>query len=56
MLLWLKHKFWEKGIGPEEFKKCQIRDIQDIMDMDEAINNKRIREGEIEDTIAKMKR
>jgi len=55
-LLWLKHKFFKQGIGPDEFKKAQMRDINDIMDIENAINERRQREGEVQDAISRMGR
>ena len=55
-LLWLKHKFWLKGIGPEQFKKAQMRDIMDIMDIEGAISERKEREGAIQDAINSMGR
>ena len=53
-MLWIKYKFFEAGISPHEFRKCQIRDIRDIMDIKGAIDKKALREKKIQDMIAKM--
>ena len=52
--MWAKHKFFEKGISTNEFKKCQMRDIRDVLDISSEINSKKIREQEIQDIIAKQ--
>ena len=54
-LLWLKYKFFEQGISPREFRKCQIRDIRDIMDLKETVDSKVMRESEIQNMIARMR-
>jgi len=56
MLLWIKYKFFEAGISPDEFRKCQIRDIQDIMEIKNAIDQRAMREAKIRDMIANMQR
>lgn len=55
-IVWLKYKFFEKGISPNEFKKCQMRDIREVMDIQEAIEDRKKREDEIQDAISRMGR
>jgi hypothetical protein len=55
MLLWVKYKFFEVGISPNEFRKCHIKDIQDIMEIKNAIDERAMREQEIRNMIASMK-
>lgn len=47
-MLWAKYRFFEKGIGPEEFRNMQVRDIKDIFAVDSAINSRKQREAEVE--------
>lgn len=54
-LLWWKYLFWEKGIDPNTFKKCQMRDIKDIMDIKNAIESKTRCEKAIQDQINSIK-
>ena len=54
-MLWLKYKFFEQGISPHEFRKCQMRDIKDIMDIKDTIDSKAMREVEVRDMIARMR-
>jgi len=54
-LLWTKHLFWEKGISPNEFRKCQMRDIKDIMDIENSKQIKIQRERKIKELEAQMK-
>lgn len=54
-MIWFKYKFFESGISPDEFKKCQLRDIKDIFDIKNAIDKRASREQKVRDMIAKMK-
>ena len=48
-------KFFEQGISPEAFRKCQIRDIHDIMDIKGEIGFKNQREIKIQQAINSMR-
>jgi len=52
--LWAKYQFFERGISPEEFKKTQIRDLRDIMEIKNAVKEKNIREEKVREMISKM--
>lgn len=54
-MLWLKYKFFEHGISPREFRKCQMRDIKDIIDIKETVDSRIIRESEVRDMMARMR-
>ncbi len=54
-LLWNKYQFFERGIGPEEFKRTQMRDIKDIMEIKNAVKEKQIREEMVREMIENMK-
>ena len=54
LLLW-KHRFWEKGISPSQFRKCQMRDIIEIMDIDNAYKSKKSRNNLVQQEIEKIK-
>lgn len=54
-MMWLKNKFFESGISPHEFRKCQMRDINDIINIKDALNEKRGREREVQNLINSMK-
>lgn len=54
-LIWLKYKFFESGISPNEFKKCQMRDIKDVLDIKEAVEERRQRENDIQSALSGMK-
>ncbi|MEK0335804.1 MAG: hypothetical protein QQN41_00005 [Nitrosopumilus sp.] len=54
-LLWIKYKFFKAGISPREFRKCQMRDINDIMDIKNIVNEKAMRDQKIRDMTARMK-
>jgi len=53
--MWFKNKFFRKGISPNDFRKCQMRDILDILEIESEINEKQKREQEVLDLINKMK-
>lgn len=55
-MLWLKYEFFKQGIGPNEFKKAQMRDIKDIIDIENEINERKQREGAVQDAIANLGR
>lgn len=48
------YKAWEKGISPREFRSCRASDIQDIMEIEQAVNEKTENEAEINKIIAQM--
>jgi len=54
-ILWFKYACWEKGIGPNEFRNCFLSDIRDIMDIQTAINNKNMRQSEVNNLMRKIK-
>ena len=53
--MWIKYKFFEVGISPREFKKCQIRDINDIIDIKNAMDQRIMREQKIREMVAKIR-
>ena len=53
-LLWAKQKFFDKGISTNEFRKCQVRDIKDVLDIASEINLKMNREQEVQEILAKQ--
>lgn len=55
VLIWLKYQAWEKGISPFEFKKIQIRDLHDIIDIKNAMDEKSQREQNIQNMMRGMK-
>ena len=54
-MLWLKYKFFKAGISPREFRKCQMRDIIDIMEINNTMDIKMAREQKIKEMIGRMK-
>ena len=54
-MLWLKYKFFKAGISPQEFRKCQMRDIINIMEINNAMDTKMAREQKIKEMVARMK-
>ena len=53
-LLFKKWLFWSKGIPPSVFRKQQLRDINDVLAIDEAVSQKKISEAEIKNMISQM--
>jgi len=51
----LKYKFFEQGISPEEFRKCQMRDVRDIMDIKNEIEIRAQRNAKVREMISRMK-
>ena len=54
MLLW-KYKYWKAGIPCHQFRKEQMRDIVDMMTIDDAISEKSGREGKVNALMEKMR-
>lgn len=54
-LLFYKWQFWKKGISPSEFRKLQVRDIKDVVEIENAINEKGFREGEVRNLMNNVK-
>jgi len=53
--MWSKYQFFEKGISPNEFRKCRMKDIKEIMEVKNAINERAMREQKVKNMIAKMR-
>ncbi len=52
-MLWAKYQFFERGIGPDEFRRSQIRDIKDIMQIKNAVKEKQLREEKVQEMMKK---
>jgi len=50
-LLFWKWVYFKNGISTREFKREQIRDIRDVMDIDNAIQEKKISQKKLQDLI-----
>jgi len=50
----MRYKFFEAGISPREFRKCRMRDIEEIMDIKRTIEERQARESEIQNLINRM--
>jgi PHP family Zn ribbon phosphoesterase len=55
MLLWFKYISFEKGISPREFNQISMRDIEDLMKIRTALNNKQTRKSNINQLMSKIK-
>ncbi len=53
--MWFKYLCFERGISPEEFKKSEMRDIEDILSIKNAVDNKIKNENEIQAAMMQMK-
>lgn len=54
-MMWIKNQFFKNGISPNDFRKCQMRDILDILEIESEIEEKQKREQEVQNLINKMK-
>ena len=54
-LLFYKWLYWKNGISGKQFRKEQLRDIQDIMEINGAVNQKELREAQIRKLIQKVR-
>lgn len=54
ILAWARYTFFEKGIGPHEFERAQIRHIKEILDIKGAADEKVSRDKKIAEAIARM--
>ena len=54
-MMWLKYKCFEVGISPNEFRKCQIRDIKDIMELKNAVDERALREQKVREMMGTLK-
>jgi len=52
--MWM-YKCYKEGISPNEFRKCQIRDIRDIMEINDAMIEKSMREAKINELKSSMR-
>jgi len=53
-MLWYKYVFLTLGISPNEFNKCTLKDIQQLMELHEAIGQKGMREAQIQKMMSKV--
>ena len=51
----MKYLFFEAGISPREFRKCQMRDVEEIIEIKSAIEERDAREKKINKMRAQMK-
>ena len=51
----MKYLFFEAGISPDEFRKCLMKDIEDIMDIKKEVEERESREQKINEMRASMK-
>jgi hypothetical protein len=53
-ILWYKWLYWSKGISTREFKKEFMADINDVMAINSAINEKNLREKKLRQLMANV--
>jgi hypothetical protein len=46
-ILYWKYLYWQKGISAKEFRNERISDIKDMIEIDNAFTDKRIRANEL---------
>lgn len=47
--------FFKNGISPREFRRNRLKDIIDCIDLDNAINNKNMRQAKINEMMSKIR-
>lgn len=55
ILLFWKWVYWNKGISTKVFKSEFMSDIKDVMDVNNAIHNKGLREAEIKNLVSQVR-
>ena len=55
VLLWYKWLYWTKGISSREFKREYMNDINDVMEINNAISEKQMREAQLQKLISRVK-
>ena len=51
----MKWVFFKNGISPREFAKCMIKDIQDITDIEEAIESRGVVWGKVKRAMSEVR-
>ena len=54
-MVWMKYLFFEAGSSPRELRKCRMKDIEEIMDIKRAVEERESREQKINKMRANMK-
>ena len=51
----MKYECFKKGIPPQVFKQMQMRDILEIFEINNAVEQKKLRQAKIDDAMRNMK-
>lgn len=54
IMLWRMYQLYQQGISPYEFRKCNMDDLNDIFEIQKAVNEKSKREAEVEKAMRGM--
>ncbi len=54
-LLFWKWLYWKNGISGRQFREEWIRDVHDIMDVNNAVSEKELREKQMQKLISQVK-
>ena len=55
ILLWKMYKAYQSGISPAEFRKCNMDDLNNIFEIQTAVNEKSERERKVKEAMARMR-
>lgn len=55
-LLFWKWVYWKKGISTKVFRQEWLKDVADVMEINSAIDQKEMREREIQKMVSKIRR
>ena len=55
ILMWKMYKAYQTGISPAEFRKCNMDDLNNISEIQNAVNEKSERERKIREAMARMR-
>jgi len=53
-LLWMKYRCFEQGISPYEFRKCRLRDLNDVIDINTAVEERKKRIQKTNEAVSQM--
>jgi len=55
ILMWKMYKAYQIGISPTEFRKCNMDDLNNIFEIQTAVNEKSERERKVKEAMARMR-
>ena len=55
IIMWKMYKAYQNGISPADFRKCNMDDLDNIFELQNAVNEKVERERKIQEAMARMR-